>query len=399
MFPFFDIVFKALVFIIILSVLVIIHELGHFLVAKRLGIKVEEFGFGFPPKVWGKKIGETLYTLNLLPIGGFVKLFGEDEAGGGRITVTNNKQQTTKNKELRRAFFNRPVGQRAAVVIAGVVMNILLAAVIYYVFLGLSNFKTELPLLSDHAFFGSNQVKKTDVVIGAVVNNSPAHKAGITTGSRVISINGQRMNNAEAFASVVRANRGKEIAVMIQDLQSMKERTVRVTPRVNAPKNQGALGVSFFSMDTVTLSYDTPAQKIFSGFTHPTNMMLYQFDILGKLINVSVKEKTTAPLSDAVSGPIGIASVVGQTLDISDIKQRLLTLLNIAGLLSASLAFFNILPIPALDGGRLLFIVIEGVTRRKVSPKIEGYIHQVGFVLLMGLIILVTFKDIGSLFK
>jgi regulator of sigma E protease len=141
MFPLLDIALKALVFIVILSILVIIHELGHYLVAKKLGIKVEEFGFGFPPKVWGKKIGETLYTLNLLPIGGFVKLFGEDDAGGGRVGVSDNQQLTTKNnKDVKRAFFARPVWQRAAVVVAGVVMNIQLAAVIYYDFLGLSGF-------------------------------------------------------------------------------------------------------------------------------------------------------------------------------------------------------------------------------------------------------------------
>ncbi len=149
-------IINILVFVLILSVLVIIHELGHFLVAKKLGIKVEEFGFGFPPKVWGKKVGETEYTLNLLPIGGFVKLYGEDDAGGGRITTTDKKQLTSTNKQdIKRAFFARPVWQRALVVVAGVVMNILLAALIYYIFLGLSGFKTELPLLSKHHFFGT----------------------------------------------------------------------------------------------------------------------------------------------------------------------------------------------------------------------------------------------------
>lgn len=398
MFPLLDVVIKILVFVVILSILVIIHELGHFLVAKKLGIKVEEFGFGFPPKVWGKKIGETIYTLNLLPIGGFVKLFGEDDAGGGQIKL-QVKSEKLKTEDEKRAFFARPVWQRAAVVVAGVVMNVLLAAVIYYAFLGLSGFKTELPLLSDHHFFGVNQAKKSDVVISAVVKDSPAEKAGITQGVRIISINGKTFRDLQGYAKEISANKGKQITIKLQDLSSMKESTVKVTPRVNAPKNQGALGIAFFALDTVTLSYDTPTQKIFSGFTHPTNMMLYQFDVLGKLINISVKEKNAAPLNDAVSGPVGIAKVVGQTLDITDLKQRFLTLLNIAGLLSASLAFFNVLPIPALDGGRLFFILFEGITRRKVSPRIEGYIHQVGFILLMGLIILVTFKDIGSLFK
>lgn len=212
-------------------------------------------------------------------------------------------------------------------------------------------------------------------------------------------MNGKHFSDSSSYAKLIKDNRGKEITLTFQDLATLKEKTVRVTPRVNPPKDQGALGVAFFSIDTVTLAYDTPAQKIFSGFVHPTNMMLYQFDILKRLIDVSIKEKTAEPLSDAVSGPVGIAKVVGQTLEINDLKQKVLQLLNIAGLLSASLAFFNVLPIPALDGGRLLFIIIEGVTRKKVSPKVEGYIHQIGFMLLMGLIILVTFKDIGNLFK
>lgn len=166
-------ILTILVFVVILSVLVLIHELGHYLVAKKLGIKVEEFGYGFPPKVWGKKIGETLYTINLLPIGGFVKLYGEDEAGGGAIALPKD---TLPKKDLKRAFFTRPVWQRFAVVFAGVVMNVLLAAVIYYVFLGLSNFKTELPLIGSHRFFGVHQTNKSDVIINAVSDNSPAKK-------------------------------------------------------------------------------------------------------------------------------------------------------------------------------------------------------------------------------
>ncbi len=236
-------------------------------------------------------------------------------------------------------------------------------------------------------------------MINTVVPNSPASSVRIPSGVQLVSINGKTYSSAEEFASAIRSQKGKEIALTYKDLQTNKLTTVRVTPRVNAPKNQGALGIGFFAFESVTLSYDTPAQRVFSGFTHPTNMMLYQFDILGKLIGVSVKERNAAPLGDAVSGPVGIAKVVGQTLEINDLKQKLLTLLNISGLLSASLAFFNVLPIPALDGGRLFFILFEGITRRKVSPRIEGYIHQVGFIILMGLIILVTFKDIGSLFK
>ena len=161
----------ALVFLLILSILVLIHEAGHFFVAKKFGIKVEEFGYGLPPRAWGKKIGETIYSINWLPIGGFVKLYGEDEAGSGSVKMPKSKQP---KKDLDRAFFTRPVWQRAAVVVAGVVMNVVLGVVIYYLFMGLSGFKTELPLLGDYKFFGVNQQVREDVFITDVADGSPA---------------------------------------------------------------------------------------------------------------------------------------------------------------------------------------------------------------------------------
>jgi len=385
----------ALVFLLILSVLVLIHEAGHYFVAKKFGIKVEEFGFGLPPRLWGFKKGETIYSINWLPIGGFVKLFGEDDAGAGKISV---KHHELKGDE-KRAFFNRSVGQRAAIVVAGVVMNALLAVVIYYAFLFIGNFKTEVPLIGKHTFFLVNQTINTNIIISQVAKNSPAEKIGLTPFSKVLAINGEKMTSLSVFSKIVKANQGKEIVVEWQDINTQKIKKASVTPRLNPPKNEGAIGVAFFPVQTVALSYDTPMQKTFSGFIHPANLMAYNFDVLGSLVNVSVKEKNVAPLSEGVSGPVGIFSLVGTIVSIPDQKERLLEILNLAGLLSISLAFFNVLPIPGLDGGRLFFIIIEAVTRRKVNQKFEGYAHAVGMIVLIGLIILVTFKDIGQFFK
>src|SRR3990172_5705628 len=144
-------IITILVFLLLLSVLVLIHEAGHFFVAKKFGILVEEFGFGFPPRMFSFKKGETMYSINWLPIGGFVKLYGEDEAGGGSVKIRNPKSEIRK-QDIKRAFFARSVGQRAAVVVAGVVMNTLLAIIIFYVYMGVSGFRTELPLLKDHTF-------------------------------------------------------------------------------------------------------------------------------------------------------------------------------------------------------------------------------------------------------
>lgn len=393
-------ILTAFVFLLILSVLVLIHEAGHYFVAKKFGIKVEEFGFGFPltPPIWQRKIGETVYSFYPVLIGGFVKLYGEDEAGGGRIAAPKDGKKK-HDPDAKRAFFSRSIWQRTAVIVAGVFMNVLLAALIYYIFLGMSNFKTELPLIGQHQFFGANQTVKTQVVVSEVAKGSPAEKAGLTQFSRVTEINGQQVTKLDTFSKTIKENAGKPITVTWKEDQSGKTGTATVTPRQNPPKGQGALGVAFFPVQTVTLAYETPTQKALSGFVHPANLMAYNFNVLGQLIGVSVREKTAEPVSQGVSGPVGIYSVVGQIVDMPDAKERALQLLNLAGLLSISLAFFNVLPIPGLDGGRLFFILIEGVIGRKVNPKVEGYFHAIGMALLIGLLLLVTIKDIVQLFK
>src|SRR3989304_8463614 len=235
-------IITILVFLLILSVLVLIHEAGHFFVARKFGIKVEEFGFGFPPRLFGKKIGETIYSINWLPIGGFVKLYGEDEAGAGRVTLpkkaNKNRAKDTINgqvlkmveediiivdknriieekveiveridgrkskrkgrsENINRAFFAKSAAQRATVIIAGVVMNAILAAVIFYIFLGLSGFKTDLPLLSDYKFFGVNQTNVQEVIISSIAKNSPAEKQGLKVPTKVIAVNGQKIKDSK----------------------------------------------------------------------------------------------------------------------------------------------------------------------------------------------------------
>ncbi len=385
-----------LIFLLILSILVLIHEAGHYFVAKKFGIKVEEFGFGLPPRVLGIKRGETVYSINWLPIGGFVKLYGEDEAGAGRVKT---KKQEPITKDLNRAFFARSVGQRAAVVVAGVVMNAILASIIFYLYLVISNFKVELPLLGDHKFFLVNQKNISDVVISNIAKNSPAEKVGIQPFSRIISINGQEIETGKEFVQMVSEYKGKQITIVWEDLKTNKNHTAILVPRVSPPKNEGAVGVSFFPLSTAVLTYETPVQKALSGVSHPLNLMSYNFDIMGRLIAVSFKEKTTGPISQGVSGPVGIYSLVGNIVQIPDLKERILQILNLAGVLSISLAFFNILPIPALDGGRLFFILIEGTFGKKVSPKVEEYAHTIGMAVLLTLILLITFKDITQIFS
>ncbi|MBI5045232.1 MAG: site-2 protease family protein [Candidatus Levybacteria bacterium] len=383
----------ALVFLIILSVLVLIHELGHFLVAKKLNIKVEEFGFGFPPRLFGIKRGETIYSINWLPIGGFVKLYGEDDAGGGTVKL-KIKNEKLKMKELHRAFFVRSVGQRAAVVVAGVVMNTFLAIIIFYVFLFVSGFKTELPLLTDHKFIGVTRSNKTDIIVTSVQKDSPAQKAGIPIYGKIISINDQAIGSSENFITTVKKYQGKTIKIAWLDPKTQKKVVAQLVPRLNPPKGQGAVGVSLYGIKTAILDYQTTGQRFFSGISHPFNLIVYNVELMKNLVASAVREKDASQLGEGFAGPVGIYSLVGTIVQIPDLKERVLQLLNLAGLLSMSLAVFNILPIPALDGGRLFFILIEGIFRKKVSVRFETLAHTIGMIVLLGLIVVITFNDI-----
>lgn len=368
--------------------------------ARRFGIKVEEFGFGFPPKIWGKKIGETLYTINALPLGGFVKLFGEDDAGGGRIS-TKSQTPNPKSSDLKRAFFARSAHQRAVVILAGVVMNAVLAFIIYYVFLFASDFKTQLPLINPtHKFYLVNEKVISDVYIGKVVNNSPAKSAGIGDFSKIISLNGKKVKDSNDFILNVNKNKGKEVVLVWQDANN-KTHKANLIPRINPPKGQGPLGVALSSQDGIELEYKTPVQKVMSGIVHPVNLMLFTLDSFKQLITTSIKEKSANTLGENLSGPVGIFVVVGAVVSQSaDVKDLLLQALNLAGLISISLAFFNVLPIPALDGGRLFFILFEMITRKKVSAKTEATVNAFGFIALISLLVYITvFFDLPKLVK
>ncbi|MBF8249829.1 MAG: hypothetical protein HW400_430, partial [Candidatus Levybacteria bacterium] len=323
-------IITILVFLLLLSVLVLIHEAGHFFVAKKFGIKVEEFGFGFPPRMFSYKRGETIYSLNWLPIGGFVKLYGEDEAGGGKIRISKSEIRNDKD----RAFFARTAWQRALVLVAGVVMNAVLAVVIFYIFLGISGFKTDLPLLSDYKFFGVNQTNTQEVVISAIAKNSPAEKQGLKSTTKVIAVNGWKITDTKKFIDIVNLNKGKEIEITWSSLQTNDVHKTKITPRLSPPKSEGALGIGLFSMSTAALNYATPIQKIFSGITHPINLMAYNLNVMAKLVQISLEKKTTEPLSQGLSGPVGIASITGSILEIQNLKEKILQLLNLAGILS-----------------------------------------------------------------
>ncbi|OGE31425.1 hypothetical protein A3C59_02180 [Candidatus Daviesbacteria bacterium RIFCSPHIGHO2_02_FULL_36_13] len=358
-------ILPILIFILTLLVLVLIHEFGHFLMAKKFGIKVEEFGFGIPPRVWGKKIGETLYSINLLPLGGFVKLQGEDEVGG-------------IPKDSNRDFRGKPVWQRIVVVVAGVVMNLVLAWIIFYSLLIYSNFRIIYPTIESGAF------------IGGVEEGFPAKDAGIVVGDRVLKVDGKDVKAWEDARTFIKEKNGKEVVLILSDLEGKNTREVTVTPKET--DGDYLIGVVFSPIGIK--EYKTTQEKIFSGITYSWDLTKLTFAGFSKLIkDLTGGDIKTA--SESVSGPIGLANV--STNILSGGREALPFYAWFVGVISLTLSIFNVLPIPALDGGRLLFLLIEATFRKKVSEKIETAVHQIGFIVLIGLAILVTYSDISKL--
>lgn len=374
--------FVILVFIVTLLILVVIHELGHFFAAKFFNIKVLEFGFGIPPRAWGKKIGETIWSLNWLPFGGFVRLLGEDEIDK---EVLDNE----------RSFASQKVWKRILVVAAGVAMNLLLAWLLFYIVLGVQGFKTKLPLLIDYKFVGITEERiELSIVFDKILPDSPAEKAGIKSGDRVLAVNDNPVVDDSQFVQDIKSHVGKEVKLTTSDIQGENVRDVTLVPRENPPEGEGALGVSLGGIRTIYLGFNTPIRKIFAGPIYSYNLVGYSGKILGDTIGFSVKVHDITPVSNAVAGPVGITSVVAQILSV---KNPLIPYLDFVAALSLNLAIVNVLPFPGLDGGRLFFLVIEGITRKKTHAVIEKYVHTIGLVVLLSLIILITISDIRKL--
>jgi len=369
------------VFLVILSILIFVHELGHFLVAKKAGIKVEEFGFGLPPRVWGKKIGETIYSLNLLPIGGFVRLYGE------------NEEEPSKKENISRQFLTKPKKVRAAVAVAGVIMNFLLAVVVF------SIIYTKLGIPTQ-----TEQVK----VVG-IASSSPAEEAGLKENDTVLLVQSIQIKTTQEFIDLVQKYAGKEIVLEIfrEKDNPCREKVLGaypgikiscsgenlvlyVTPRENPPEGEGPLGVAISNTE---IKFYPLWQMPFRGAVEGIRESLAWASMIVAGIGQMLYKLVTAGVVPAdVAGPVGIFQLTGQVA-----KTGAYSVLQFLGVLSIHLAIINILPIPALDGGRLLFIGIEAVTGRRVKTKVEAYIHQIGMIFLLLLILLITVNDLSRL--
>ncbi len=370
-----------IVFLLILSLLVLIHELGHFVAARKFGVKVLEFGFGLPPKLFSRFKGETEYTFNLLPFGGFVRLYGEENLQGS---------------DDPRSFAAKSAIKRAVILVAGVFMNLLLAIVLYYGFFLINNFKSlTIPLFFEHEFrFGDKEILNT--VVTAFMEGSAAEKAGIERGETIIEVDNIPVYNNSDIRREIEGKAGKEVKVLLLDVRD-PDRTLRTLTVIPAKNKDGTGLLGVMLSKAVTLDYSRGSNKVFAAPMHAYNVFGYSMSTFGKLISSSVENKSLEPVSAGVSGPVGIYSAVGGILDYRG-KTALLGIIDLAALLSISLAMLNIMPFPALDGGRLLFVFIEMIRGgKKVSPKFEATVHKWGMMFLFALIILVTFKDFKTI--
>lgn len=350
---------SILVFLLVLSILVVVHELGHFIVARKMGILVEEFGFGLPPRIFSKKIGETTYSINLLPFGGFVRLHGETTEDG--VTFP------------RRAFLNKSKKVRASVVVAGVIMNFILGVVafaIVYSFLGIPR--------------ETNQVKVVEIATG-----SPAQSAGIIVGDTVKSVDKKEVTTVDAFVSLIEEKKGKRTTVEL--LRDSQTKNITIIPRESPPENEGPLGVVITTTEIYFPPYwQRPFVGVYYGFNEA---LLWGGRIVGGFVKI-FKDLFVGVAPKDIAGPVGIFAITTQAA-----KGGILELISFIGILSVNLAILNIIPFPALDGGRLAFIGIETFLGRKVMPRIEAIVHTVGMVILLLALLAITAHDIRGLIK
>jgi regulator of sigma E protease len=341
---------SALIFIVILVSLVVAHELAHFVTAKLFGVHVLEFGVGFPPRIVAKRFGDTEYSLNWMPLGGFVRLLGEEDPTHPR------------------SLASRPAWQRLIVLASGSVINLVLPIVLFA-----------------FAFTVPHEVSTGRAVVSAIGANSPAAEAGLRSGDVILSIGGREARNTLDAGRFIRLNQG--VPTDIRFRRGTEEMTVTVTPRWAPPANEGPTGIQIAPQTPFTETESLmPWESLPLGLrTTLDTMVLARNEILSWVKGGARPQ---------VAGPVAIAQTTGEIAR----EGGLSPLLELSALLSINLGILNLLPLPMLDGGRALFVVIEVLRRgRRVAPEKEAMVHLVGFVVFITLAVVVTFADISRI--
>ncbi len=331
--------------IVVFGVLVAVHELGHFFVAKSFGMRVNEYSLGFGPSLYKHKWGETDYAVRIIPLGGYVRLAGMEG------------QKTDDPRE----FPNRPLWQRFLVVLAGPIMNLVLAAVLYAV------------------SFGPVGIPAATTTVQQALPHYPAYEAGIRHGDKIVKIDHTPIKNWEGLASAIVTHKNQVIDVSV--VRNGHHHTFRMRTRYDKSLHKYVVGIK----PSVVTRHVNPFMAVKDGVIQTVQLTGSWFGALFRLL------EGKGPFD--LTGPVGIAALVG-----SAAQAGLVNLLLLSAALSANLGLFNVLPVPVLDGSRLLFLIIEGIRHKAMDPERENMIHFVGFVILMALVIVVTFHDVEHLF-
>lgn len=356
------------IFLIILIALILVHEYGHFVTAKWIGAKVEEFGIGYPPKAFNfGKIKGTVFSFNWIPFGGFVRIFGE--------------QREKDDDNDPEAFYSKSKSKQAFVIFAGVLFNFLFAWILLS-----TSFIIGAPVSAD---INDPTIKDQKLVITSVFENTPAYNAGLKTGDEVLSIkigeNEYFPQIASDFQEIIANSLGQEMVIKIKEFNLEKE--IKVSAEFNQELQKSRLGVG---IDRIGVKKTDLFSALISGLKASFNMLKMIFNAFVKLIYGAITG--SADLSQ-ITGPVGIVKAVGDAYDFG-----LSYLLSFTALISINLVIINLLPVPALDGGRLLFLGIEAITRKRIKIKIARIANTIGFFALILFMLVITFNDIKNLF-
>lgn len=363
---------SIVIFIIILGILIFVHELGHFITAKKSGIRVDEFAIGFPPKIFSFKKGGTDYSLNLIPFGGYVRIFGE------------NPDEESLDPNAKDSFVNKSKWTQAMILVAGVLFNILFAWLLFSV-----SFMTGFPSVVTEET--KDDIVNANVVVTDVFENSPASQNGLMVGDEIIYLKAADVSLTENLSvskvqDFVGGHGNSEIEVGIEREGHIIIKNI--TPTDEVFEDKFAIGIAMDLIGEIKL----PAHEaVYKGFVM-TGQMIRDITIgLGLFIGQAFTGQADL---DSVAGPVGIVSLVDDASNFG-----LVYLLGFTAFISLNLAVLNLVPFPALDGGRLLFILIEGITRKQIKPSVANTINFVGFAILILLMIIVTVSDVIKLFN
>ena len=376
---------NILIFLIILIVLVLVHEFGHFFTAKRFGVRVDEFGFGFPPKIASFKKGETEYSINALPFGGFVRIFGQ---GMDEVEVLKGNLESeaiVSEVDISRSLMHKPKWKQAIVMVAGICANFLLAWLLFSF-----GFMSGLPTSLGSSPKGY-QLQDVNLVIVSVMPKSPAENAGLKTGDKIISLKSGDETISEITPDILKSFILSHVASGIEmgytRGQDKTINKINILPAQNMADGKPGIGIA---MDQIGIAKLPLFPALWEGAK--LDWFVTKGTVVGLYTLIAQGIQGKGSFSE-VTGPVGMVGIVGDAY-----KFGFVYLLSFAALISVNLAIINLLPFPALDGGRLFFLLIEKIKGSRMNPKVANTANTVGFAILIILMLLVTYHDVIKLF-